>query len=251
MIVSFRLMVVITLFFWAGFVVATVPAVWLIRVLPFTSLASGFSGTVWTGQVADLIIVQDDEHFSLGQAAWRLEPLSLLTLMPCAQIEGGQSGQILTGRICWNRNQSIELHQAKLSVPAAVLRQWLPLELTGDIELVIEHAHIAGANVLALSGSGSWTDAGVNSGATHVGLGALRVDIGTDQNGNILNHYTDTNGPLQFDLQSLLSLRGEFNTEGEILVGDGATKEMLRILPLIAEEQSSGRFQVAWSGRWK
>ena len=255
--ISPRLLLGALLLFWLGFVVVQAPAVWVLKLLPMPVSAAGVSGIVWHGSVNELVVLQDQRRISLGQVEWRISPQSLLRFALCSEITTQLVTQKFVGTICVSAQQTVEIRDATLEVPASLLQLWLPVRLAGKIEQDIPLLRFRDYEVLALNGSGQWHDAGVFVGDKRVGLGAIRVDWSNDQGGNVLGRYTDlnadtgTDGPFQLDLLSALSLQGTFQTQGNIVLRSGASDALRQLLELVAENIDSERFRIEWSGDWK
>ncbi|MCZ6829596.1 MAG: type II secretion system protein N, partial [Gammaproteobacteria bacterium] len=138
----------------------TAPARLLGYFLPSQQLLlQGFKGSLWHGSADSAALAVSGGYLQLGRLQWDLSPWSLLVLSPRAELETRWGRQTLVADISVSPNRRIRLHNASLDFPARLIRQWLPVQLRGSFNLLIEDLSLRDLRPDAGSGRLVWRGA--------------------------------------------------------------------------------------------
>lgn len=187
---------------WLYFVLSNLPAVWGAYVLTRGGdvAMSGVSGTLWSGRASLASIKVRDVDYSLGQVTWKLSFLSFFTLKPCALITTHMDNQDFDGTVCVRGKNAIAIKDASLNFPAALVQPLLPLPISGQFSLNVEHLQIGNLELLGLRGKTTWTNARIYNGSNWMELGTIGADLSDDGKKGMNAHIVDVNSPLRMDL---------------------------------------------------
>lgn len=234
--------------FWLFLVVRATPAQWGLWAAGLPVQMDGASGTIWNGQVANVIVPYPGGSYSLGSLEWELNPWSLLTLSPCARFTTELANQTTSGRVCGGLGGTLKLTDAQLTLPAAAAEIWAPVRVRGQVDAQIQSLTYADNQIQNLQGSGSWNNASYHNSQIWVDLGTIAFDLSEDGQGGIGAKVFDIDGPLQLDLSSQFSLAGEYVIRGDIVLRPDAPQEIGQLLMIVAEETGRDQFSVEWVG---
>jgi len=205
----------VALFLW--FVLTSIPAVWGGYLLTRgTGLAlSGVTGTIWNGRASLASIKQQEKEYSLGQLSWSVHPLSLLTLKPCVLLSTRLDKQTFEGDVCVAMGGELTLNKADVTLPVALVQQYIPIPLMGQLTAHIDTLSLRGNVLLDLSGKLSWTGARVNNGANWMELGSFGADLVDDGRNGIKATVFELEGPLDIDLVAELKAPAGGRVQGK------------------------------------
>lgn len=208
----FRLVSAIILLFAAVlFAVALAPARLLAWVLPASQLsATGFSGTVWKGQVASMRVATPVGPLQLGGVHWEVAPASLFALAPTLRWQSQWGSQQLQGRARWLGGQSLELADLEFGVDAGVLRRLLPLTVSGRFSGLLPAVVIDEGRLASLRGQVTWRDAVWRDGDSRFALGSYAVEFTPGADGAAVGNVITLQGPLSAAGNLTLSRAGAF-----------------------------------------
>lgn len=148
-----------------AWLIVTAPARLLPLFLAESPLAlSGLSGTLWRGEAARAALTGPGGTLQLGELRWRIEPFSLVTLAPWVALETVWGAQRLSLHLR-QRGDRLEVRDADLSLDASLVRQLLPVELTGRLSAQFSQLTLVGQDLLQAEGRLVWQGAafaGVN-----------------------------------------------------------------------------------------
>jgi len=135
----------------------TAPARLLASLLPESSVRmSGYSGTVWRGSAASAAIAVDSGWLQLGQLDWDLSVLSLLLLTPRADIESSWGQQTLVADIALSPGGAVRLRDSQVRFSAALIQQFLPVQLSGSLDALINDLRLEQGRPTAGEGRVVW-----------------------------------------------------------------------------------------------
>lgn len=204
--------IIFAVILWLVFVISHIPAVWGGYLLSRSGdmAFTGVSGSIWSGSASLASVKVKQVNYSLGQVTWKLSPLSLLTLKPCAQITTHMDGQDFEGYACGNGKGSLTVRNATASFPSVLMQPLLPMPIDGKFSLNIESLQLQNNNQVAdLHAKLSWGDARVYNGSNWMGLGNFGADLTNDGKMGLNAHIFDVNGPVHLDIiVALLSPTG-------------------------------------------
>lgn len=208
--------ILLALVLWLVFAVSKTPAIWGAYAMTRSGqlALSGVSGTLWHGSASLASFKADQVDYSLGQLYWTLDPWSLLTLNPCADIRAELERQQIEGRVCADLSGGLTLHQADISAPAALLQPSLPLPIDGQLSVHIDQMQIQGNYLKLLRGSLSWTGARIHNGKNWMGLGSYAAELSDDTQGGIGAKVFHLDGPTEVDMQVQLAAGGGGSAKG-------------------------------------
>lgn len=213
---------------WLIFAVISVPAIWgAYAMTRGGQLAlSGVSGTLWRGQASLASFKVDHIDYSIGQLYWTLKPWSLLRLQPCATIVTELERQQIQGEVCAGHNGELELRDADISAPAALLQPNLPLPIDGQLSIHIARMQIHEEYLRNLSGSLSWRGARIHNGKNWMSLGSFAAELTDDTKGGISAKIFQLEGPIEVDMQVNLAAGGGGSAVGSFTLNRAFSAEV-------------------------
>lgn len=219
--------IIFGLLLWLAFVISQTPAIWAASAMTQGGQLSmsGVTGTLWRGRASLASFRVENQDYSLGELRWRLEPLSLLSLSPCAQLHTQLDRQEIEGRVCAGLGNSLELQQTTISAPASLLQANLPLTIDGQIFARIEQMRVKGDFLQQLKGNLSWSNARIHNGKTWMNLGSHAANMQDDSQGGIQLEAFHLDGPLQLDMDILLAAGGGGSVRGHLTMNPEFMRE--------------------------
>lgn len=139
---------------------ATAPAHLMARLLPADSVRlSGFSGTIWEGEASSAIVQIDSNWVQLGQVQWSLSQLYLLMLSPTADVESRWGQQRLSANVRLSPSGDVLLRGLESRFSAGLVKNWLPMDLRGDVALQTNEFRISDGKAQSGRGRLVWQEA--------------------------------------------------------------------------------------------
>ena len=232
------------------FLLRQIPAVWGAYALTRgTGLAlSGVTGSLWEGRASLASVrLQYGEH-SLGQLSWKLSPLSLLTLKPCAYLTTDMDKQTFTGNVCAGSSGNLDVSDADLTLPATLMQPHIPIPVGGQFSLHVDELELKGNALAKLKGKLSWTEALVNNGGGWLGVGSYGAELVDNGSNGVKAKVFQLTGPAEVDLQLELKAPAGGSVQGKLLVSKSflESANAMQLMGVIAQEQetdSEGRTQ--------
>lgn len=199
----------------------------------------GFEGTVWSGSASRSLIHASTGYLHLGRLQWSLEPLSLVLLAPRLTVHSNWGGQLISGEVVVRGQSSLDLHQVEAQVAAQLLRQFLPVVLTGSLSAQLESLLLREG--LPYSGAGRlvWQRGGWQSPQGQQQLGSYALDFQQSAGDALLGEVLTLAGPVE--ARGTVRLEGR-SYEIDILVGSqaGLDPQLEQALSLIAAPGPEG-----------
>jgi general secretion pathway protein N len=191
---------------WVYFVLSNFPAIWAAYALTRSGdvAMSGVTGTVWNGRASLASIKIKGVDRPVGLLTWKLSPLSLLTLKPCAQVTTQMDNQDFNGYVCYRGKNGISLKNTTADFPAAMVQPFLPLAVDGHMSLKLEALNMENGQIKTLHGKTSWMNAKIYNGSNWMSLGNVGADLVDDGKNGLSAHIMDVGGPVHLDLVSNL-----------------------------------------------
>jgi len=178
--------------------VASAPARLLGLLVPADQVVmQGFSGTLWQGSVGRCLLRTGAGYLHLGRVNWQLRPLSLLLFAPRLQLESSWGSQRLQGELVLHDAQDIDLYRLEASVPADLLRHFVPVALAGTLEAQV--ARLSLRSGLPREGEGRliWRDGVWLAPRGPLALGSYAVDFMQPQGEPLAAQVVTLAGPLR------------------------------------------------------
>lgn len=200
------------------FVISNIPAIWGAYMLTRgTGVAlSGVTGSIWNGRASLASVRMTEREYSLGQLSWSLSPLSLLTLSPCAQVTTKLPLQQFEGKICSGLGGAIEVHNADVSLPVALVQGKIPVPIQGQFSVHIDELGLRGNVLSKLKGNLTWNGARVNTGANWLDIGSYAVEMSDNGNNGVSAKLFQLTGPMDVALQIELNAPSGGKVSGEL-----------------------------------
>jgi|TARA_E500000178_G_scaffold321850_1_gene346101 general secretion pathway protein N len=180
------------------------PAALVVSVLPPTLTIAGVSGTIWSGQTANLSVSLGDQRLALGQTRWQINPLKLLT-GGAIKLTTGWGSQRAQATIDLGLDGSLTITDSSLKLDVGWLRRVIPLYVAGVIDADIERMTFSSNAVNDVTGRLVWTDAAWRSNGGDILLGTYAVDMSTSDDGV---------------LGEVITLKGALNVTGSVQIKD-------------------------------
>jgi len=224
------------------------PARLLLLVLPAEQvLMQGFGGTVWRGSASRCLVRAGPGYLHLGAVQWSLDPLSLLLLAPRLKIGSGWAGQTIAGELVLRSPQDLELREFEAVLSAEVLRQFIPVSLTGTLSAQLDKLQVRDS--LPYSGAGRlvWQEGGWQSVRGLLPLGSYALDFEQAPGDVLLAEVLTLSGPVEAG--GLVQLDGRVYTV-DVLVSSEYTldAELEQALSLLAAPGPQG-YRVKLNGQ--
>ena len=218
----------------------TVPARLLAFVLPADRIhLSGYSGTLWNGAAAQAALSIGPDWISLGSIQWSLSPLSLLMLSPRIELHSEWGRQRLEMDMRVSPGGALRVYRLDSRFPASLVRQWLPVQLRGDISLSVQDLALAGKTLKSGSGKLTWQRAywiGNNSGQN---LGDYLLEFRVGESGRLTAEISTLGGPVQ--AAGTLSVQGRsYSVDVRLGSREGFGMEIGSALQLMAAPVDDG-----------
>lgn len=197
--------------------VASAPARLLAWVLPPEHvLASGYTGSLWSGSVAWLQIATPAGPLHLGRVDWSLSPLSLLRLAPALTLDSHWGEQRISGHLRLHGGRDLTLSRVSARVDAGLLRQLAPLQLAGTLNLQLARLVLHDGQPQALEqGRLVWESARWNSPRGPIPLGSYVLEAAQVGDQTLRGE--------------VLTLQGPVRAAGELQWSDGSYSIALRL----------------------
>ncbi|MEP5569845.1 MAG: type II secretion system protein N, partial [Halioglobus sp.] len=177
---------------------ANAPARLLLAIVPDEQIIlEGVSGSLWSGRASRVLVASGSGWLHLGTSSWRLSPLSLLTLAPRLDVNSQWGRQTLKAEVSLHSSQYVELRQLELLLDAALLQQYLPVALLGDIAMQFEEVVVRDRNLETANGRIVWQEGGWLSPQGRRQLGSYALDVKPATGGGVVAEVITLAGDLQ------------------------------------------------------
>lgn len=227
----------------AFFLFRQIPAAWGAYVITKgTGLSlSGITGSVWNGRASLASVKLQYGDHSLGQLTWKLSPLSLLTLKPCAYLTTRMEGQSFEGDVCAGSNGNLSVSNAEVSLPATLVQPRIPIPVGGQFGLHLDELEVRGNILSKLKGKLTWTEALVNNGSGWIGIGSYGAELVDNGSNGVKAKVFHLAGPAEVDLQVELKAPAGGTVQGTFATSKGflESANAMEVIGVIAQEQET------------
>ena len=215
------------LILWLYFAISHIPAIWgAFFMTKAGNLAmTGVNGTIWSGSASLVSVKVKQIDYSVGQLSWKLEPLSLLTLKPCAKVNTQMDNQQFDGRVCVGGKGAITVSDATASFPAGLLKDQLPIQIDGQISLSINQLSMQANRLEKLNAKLGWMGAKIFNGSNWMVLGGFGADLTDDGKAGLKAHVVDVNSPVHIDAALMLVAPAGGNLKGTMTMSETFVRE--------------------------
>lgn len=227
----------------------TAPARLLDIFLPAGQLnLQGYQGTLWRGHASSSSLAVAGGWLQLGELEWKLSPLSLLILSPRVQIESRWGRQTVVADLQISPTGNLQLRDSSLSFSAALVKQWLPVALSGTLELLLVEMQVRDGMPVAGQGRLVWRDAlwiG-NRGSQALGDYVLEFTVEAEQ--RVRGTVITLSGPVQ--VEGSFEVEGRsYSVDATLSAEQGFDPELGSALELLAAPVDGG-YQLTFSSEF-
>ncbi|MDQ2076653.1 type II secretion system protein N [Marinimicrobium sp. ABcell2] len=238
------LLIVLTL----GFAVTQIPATWgaYLMTQGNTVGMTGVNGTLWQGRASMTSVEIDGIQYSLGELRWQLDPASVLTLRPCANVVSELERQRIEGQVCARTNGTIRVTNASIDAPASLIQAGLPVPVDGQLAATISSLALQGEHLRELQGRLSWTNARVQTEGNWTSLGSYASEFQYNGRDAIVAQVFNLNGPVELDGTVTLALVGGVDIQGQMTLSPAFSDEIQaeEWMPMVLESPERYRYRL-------
>lgn len=222
------------------FMLISAPARLLGSLLPAKQLlAQGFRGSLWKGSADSVAIAVEGGYLQLGTVHWDLSPWSLLLLSPRMDVQSSWGSQRLEGHVTVYPGGDLFLRDLELSLDAALVKQWLPIHVDGQLSAIIQEMSIEDNQLAAGSGRLVWQRARWFGSGGAQPLGDYVAEFDIPAVGELSATLSTLSGPI--DLQGQASVFGRAMTLDAKLTSErDFHPELAQTLQLVANPIDKG-----------
>lgn len=233
-------------------VAAKAPAAWAVwmatQAVPGLWMSAP-QGSVWQGSAsAAQIQVADQAPLPLGKVKWRLSPWSLLTLKPCLDLSTNLPRQSISAVICRGMGGESKISDLSLDAPVAMIRDYLPIQMDGDISIQIAEARIgANGEINSLDARYSWQRGRAYFEGNWFVLGSFGGTVKENGSGGALGELFDLAGPYKVRLNGQLQdYKQGWVFDGVVTPRENASELIVEGLKILGEDLGDGGYRVQW-----
>ena len=231
---------------------STLPADKLARFIPADtgiSLAA-VSGSLWQGQAGQL---NYKKQFQLQHIDWEIDWFALARLQLKVHIAFNNGVNALSGKgALIFAFSGIALENFILDSSAAELLAYIdlpvPLQLEGDLSLIIKEAAQGDPYCRVLDGYLLWKDAAINSEMGSVDLNSARIDLSCDQ-GQLVGDLQQSSEELTTTANVRLKEQRAYQLRGLLKAGEQLDPAIKDALSWIGRKNQSGETVLVLNGR--
>ena len=239
------------LFAYCGFLIHSVPAsvVWKYAPPIKGLVLSGFSGTLWKGQIQDVNI----QGAHLNQLNWEFQPSELFRGNLALAISLGHARSPLSGRA------KLSLNGGSLKVSDLFVRSSLeyiqaqspfaiPAETSGHLNLSASQMVLDRNGCQSLTGKLQLQQGEITSPLAQLDIGQIDSTLSCDNNG------IRVNGRQQSDMFEAtghinMAVDGRYQFESSVSPTDLTPESLVKGLSYFGEKQGEGRYVLNFNGR--
>ncbi len=222
----------------------TVPARLVQRLLPEAVSMAGATGTVWAGHFLNLRW----KNTTAGDVSWRWGWYNGLPGVYVSAQGGPVQGDAHLGWL-----GSWRVSQARLTAQAqpllALSGAMLPLEVQGELTLLVKTLRFTPAACLALEARLDWREAQLGALGQTLALGEPQLDMRCEER-RIHGALRQTQAPLPFSAQGSLDARGEYRVSGQTGPTDALPAPWPQMINSVTRPAPDGQRIMEVSGKW-
>jgi hypothetical protein len=208
----------------------------------------GLAGSLWQGQAASAAIALPGGWLRLGEIHWRLSPWSLLLLSADLELEANWGQQRLAAELSISPAGDIEFRETSASFSANLVKQWLPVQLDGVVQLQIPAMELRAGVPVSGAGRLVWQRASWTGVRGSQALGDYVVEFEVPAQHQLSGVISTLSGPVQ--AAGTVSLQGrEYSLDVRLESQQGFNSEIASALQLLAEPIEYG-YQLKFSSEF-
>lgn len=208
----------------------------------------GYSGSIWRGSASSALLAVDGGWLQLGELQWRLALRSLPLLSPRVEIQSSWGPQHLSANVQLYPNGSLRLHQASVSFDAGLIKQWLPIQLGGALQLRVNDVDIVAGELLSGRGQLVWQRAFWTGNNSSQLLGDYVLEFVLQGARTASANITTLAGPVQVE-GSLAVREKSYSVDARLSSAQGFGSELASALQLMAAPVPGG-YHLKFSGEF-
>jgi general secretion pathway protein N len=241
------------------FVLATLPLPWLINkvTLPKNITLHGVSGTVWQGEIAQVILSNSAKNTQVEQVTTALSVWSLFSLTPQIDVRFGDAFSAgPEGKMTLAVSQEqLSLTDVELFLSANDIAQQanLPLPVTakGELELHLTQVDISLSEQKCQQANGNvdWSHAGIIAMEQNIKLGKLQAKVSCEKGDLVVKIEPKNDLGLSFSTYIGIkggAQKGQLKTSGQgyLTPGSKFPPELKSVLPFLGNVDNQGRYRL-------
>ncbi|MEM1141021.1 MAG: type II secretion system protein N [Pseudomonadota bacterium] len=218
---------------------------------------SGFSGSLFEGHAARALFEIAGGAMHLGSVGWSVDGLSVLRLRPALTLESAWGAQRIAAKVKLAGNR-VDLKDVDARIPAALIRQFLPLELGGTVQLQLQELSVdlpetgqpeqssatgaggAGPGLRSAQGRLVWEKADWQTTTGSRRLGSYVAELDSGQPGTLRAQVLTLSGPVNVSGEAQL-LDGRYDIDLLIRGDQGPlAADLAQALSLLAIPEGDG-----------
>jgi general secretion pathway protein N len=160
--------------------------------------AEGVTGTVWSGKAARIVISAAGINQDLGETQWQLHPLALLLGKLSVTVDARNGRDRFATDASFSLGGRLSLSDTDVTLPASIIRSWVPLpaQIDGTLALQLKSLSVANAVADDLDGVLTWQDARIDFSGTPVRIGGVAARLSLGDKGQYKVALADLGGDL-------------------------------------------------------
>lgn len=221
-----------SIFLYFIFLISSIPANTVVSFLylPTTINMSSVSGTIWSGQIKNLII----SSVNLGSVTWNVQPLNLLFAELSADVSIVKNKQFIKSKVKLSPSGKIKLEETRFFINLSSLQPLtygMPFSYTGTVEGTFSKMLLDKNKHIEIKGQLFLTGLTLVSPQKQL-FGDFMVDFKPKGKGGTAAKIKDVGGPLQLDGVLTLTKDGRANLLAELSSSErsGSLEQMISIL---------------------
>jgi hypothetical protein len=219
------------------------PARALLWLLPPDVACDDAGGTVWHGTCDQL----RSDGISIAGVAWRLHPLSLLSLSPRAELSSVDPNAGGSASVELALNGDATLADVHVSLPLTAAMHLLPAGGTAILVVALPSAKIRAQHLVAVQGTLDLQQLHVANPPADLGSYRLQfAPAGADR--LMIGQFRDLSGPLAVTGQLRLQPSGAFEIDGTVAARPSASNDLNQALQMLGPADSRGQHPLSLAG---
>lgn len=240
---------VLAVFSYLLFLLATLPAVYIVPRLPLPAGLKVYDiqGTLWQGQIGELQWQQHVFRHITWDVLWRRLWLGMPTVEVVLHDKENIEGHL---RIGWRGDWFV--NDVQLQAPVNVLQTYtptpLPAELSGNLSLNISQLQINSYQCLSLEGQARWSQASITTPLGAVALDSPQFTL-TCHNRSFVLNAEQSSAAIRSQTTLQLALSGRYQLQATLTAGNALPEALRSSLTLLGTSDAKGTFHIKQQGQ--
>jgi hypothetical protein len=213
-----------------------------------------YTGTLWSGRASKVIAIVDGTAIYLGDLSWQVKPLSIFLLQPRVDIKSSAITHGFNAELSASPFGTVSVNNFFAYFPTAMLEPWLPLLVTGDVEVTVDTLSFSNESVSELAGHLTLDEAVWIAGDSDMLLGNYKANFSSGDDNKLIIKVFDINAALGIDAELSAELgeqsNGHYQFNARLKPGENLAIEITRTLQFFGKKNSRGEIIINQQGRW-